>query len=118
MIKDKLNIENKLSFYIVTDHGSIKRYRKYNKIDNKIINSISKSKQYKVLEISDTDLKKYSSLLSEYGYIIEKNKYQIDKNFVIAKESVFFKDMDGEMYFHGGLSPDEICVPFLHFKNY
>jgi len=85
-----LNIENKLSFYIVTDHGSIKRYRKYNKIDNKIINSISKSKQYKILEVSDMDLKKYSGLLSEYGYIIEKNKYQIDKNFVIAKEDVFF----------------------------
>ncbi len=118
MIKARLSSDMKTSFFITTDHGSIKRYGNYKKVDNKIINSISKSKQCKVMEISDEVLEKYKGLLSDYGYVVDKSWIGIDKNYVIAKEDVFFCDMNGEMYFHGGLSPDEVCIPFMHLKNY
>lgn len=46
---------------------------------------------------------------------IFRNK--IWKTSFIAKQGIYFKDINGEKYLHGGVSPDEICIPFLRLEN-
>lgn len=118
LLESLLKTNKKLGIYIVTDHGSIKTYDKTLKIDNQIINDINKNPREIISEISKQDIIKNKVVLEKFGYILDKENFLLDKNYYIAKQGIYFKNITGEKYLHGGISPDEICIPFLKIKNY
>ncbi|MGL4947481.1 MAG: PglZ domain-containing protein [Cetobacterium sp.] len=118
LLESILKKEKKLGIYIVTDHGSIKTYDKVLKIDNQIINTLTKNSGDIITEISKQDIAKNKFILESFGYILDKEIFLLDKNYYIAKQGIYFKNITGEKYLHGGISPDEICIPFIKIKNY
>lgn len=119
IVERLLSKNKKMSIYIVTDHGSIKTYDNSFKVNNQVINNLAKNRSGEIImELSLQDIKKNKIILEKYGYILAKEKFLLDKNYYVAKQGIYFKDVSGEKYLHGGVSPDEICVPFLRLKNY
>lgn len=118
IIDEVLKNSKKIGIYVVTDHGSIKTYDKSPKIDNQVINNLGKNQGEIMLEIQQKDIEKNRENLEKYGYIVDKEKFLLDKNYYIAKQGIYFKEINGEKYLHGGISPDEICIPFLKLRNY
>lgn len=118
ILNELLTKDKKIGIYIVTDHGSIKTYDKSLKVNNQIINNLLKKSSGEIMiELSSKDIDKNRVVLEKFGYILEKETFLLDKNYYIAKQGIYFKDINGEKYLHGGVSPDEICIPFLRLKN-
>lgn len=118
LINSLLKLERKIGIYIMTDHGSIKVPAFSKKIDNQIIDNLKKNLGEIIGELDYKDIKQNRIILEKYGYILEKSSFFLDKNYYIAKPGIYFKDINKEKYLHGGISPDEICIPFLRINNY
>ena len=118
LINYLLKIDKKVGIYIMTDHGSIKVPAFSKKIDNQIINNFEKNLGEVIGELDYKEIQQNESILKKYGYILDKASFFLDKNYYIAKPGFYFKDIKEEKYIHGGISPDEICIPFLKISNY
>lgn len=113
-----LKLDKKVGIYIMTDHGSIKVPAFSKKIDNQIINSFKNNLGEIIGELDYKEIQQNEIVLKKYGYILDKSSFFLDKNYYIAKTGFYFKDIKEEKYVHGGISPDEICIPFLKINNY
>jgi len=102
----------------MTDHGSIKVPASSKKISNQIINDFGKNWGEIIGKLEYREIIQNRSILEKYGYILEKSLFFLDEDYYIAKPGVYFKDINEEKYLHGGISPDEICIPFLKINNY
>lgn len=118
LIKFLLEIDKKIGVYIMTDHGSIKVPASSKKISNQIINDFGKNWGEIIGKLEYREIIQNRSILEKYGYILEKSLFFLDEDYYIAKPGVYFKDINEEKYLHGGISPDEICIPFLKINNY
>lgn len=118
LINFLLKLDKKVGVYIMTDHGSIKIPAFSKKIDNQIVNNIGKNLGEIMGELDYKDIEQNKNILEKYGYILYNTSYFLDKDYYIAKPGLYFKDINEEKYLHGGISPDEICIPFLKVCNY
>jgi hypothetical protein len=48
---------------------------------------------------------------------MDKNRFGVPHNYLIAKYYYRFKETNNSFYVHGGLSPEETIVPLLGFKK-
>ncbi|WP_144376800.1 PglZ domain-containing protein [Paenibacillus sp. FSL A5-0031] len=107
-----------IDIYVVSDHGSVK-------ISNdKVINVDDIFLGDKIIEgteryicVSDEQLNRFRSKLETIGYIFERIRYNLDANYVILKGYNSFRKNTADQYLHGGVSPEEILVPLLHFHR-
>lgn len=118
LINYLLKIDKKIGIYIMTDHGSTKVSAFSKKVDNQIINNFEKNLGEVIGELNYKEIQQNENILKKYGYILDKASFFLDKNYYIAKPGFYFKDIKEEKYVHGGISPDEICIPFLKISNY
>lgn len=118
LICKSLNYRPEVDIYVMSDHGSVRIPN-----DN-VVNLENIFLGDKILEltdryicVSDSQLKRFRSKLEEIGYIFEKDRYDLDANYVIIKGYNSFKKTAADQYLHGGLSPEEVLVPLLHFHK-
>jgi len=114
----RLGIERKLSIYICSDHGSTKiQTETSNPIDRKYYDAKSENKHHRFVAVSDTQIQNLPSHVESNCYVILKEEYGLLKNLLIAKGYSRFIKTTGKFYVHGGLSPEEVIVPFTVFRK-
>lgn len=114
----RLGIEYKLSIYICSDHGSTKiQARVSNPIDRKYYETKSEDKHHRFVTLSDMQMENLPSHIESNCYVIRKQEYGLLENILIAKGYSRFKKTTGKFYVHGGLSPEEVVVPFAFFNK-
>lgn len=117
-IKEILNIfldkNFKANLYICTDHGSYYLPKEKEAIDNNLFKGKDRnySKSERCIKVEDEFLNNYENVIKEYTYILNKDKFGINENLCISKSNNFFAKSKGDLYYHGGISPEEILVPF------
>lgn len=129
MIKNELkNLVNKLckylmdkpnaDVYVVSDHGSTRIMGSESLlIDSALIDDKISDKTERYITVSDTQLSRTRKMFEDVGYIFEREKYELDNNYIVAKGYHVFKKITSDSYTHGGITPEEILVPFLHFQR-
>ena len=114
----RLGIEHKLSIYICSDHGSTKIQTEIsNPIDRKYYDAKSENKHHRFVAVSDTQIQNLPSHVESNCYVIRKEEYGLLENLLIAKGYSRFVKTTGKFYVHGGLSPEEVIVPFTVFRK-
>lgn len=111
-------IEQKLSIYICSDHGSTKIQAQIpNPIDRKYYNAKSEDKHHRFVTVSDAQIENLPSHVESNCYVIRKEEYGLLENFLIAKGYSRFVKTTRKFYVHGGLSPEEVIIPFAVFHK-
>jgi len=114
----RLGIEYKLSIYICSDHGSTKiQPCVLNPIDRKYYETKSEDKHHRFVTLSDMQMENLPSHVESNCYVLRKEEYGLLENILIAKGYSRFKKTNGKFYVHGGLSPEEVIVPFAVFSK-
>ncbi len=114
----RLGIERKLSIYICSDHGSTKiQTQVSNSIDKKYYDAKSEDKHHRFVVVSDAQIQNLPSHVENNCYVIRKEEYGLLENYLIAKGYSRFVNTTGKFYVHGGLSPEEVVIPFAVFRK-
>jgi hypothetical protein len=114
----RLEIEHKLSVYICSDHGSTKiQTHVSNPIDRKYYKAKSEDKHHRFVTLTDKQIENLPSHVESNCYVVRRQEYGLLENILIAKGYGRFKKTTGKFYVHGGLSPEEVIVPFVVFKK-
>lgn len=114
----RLGVEHKLTIYICSDHGSTKiQAHVSNPIDRKYYETKSENKHHRFVTLSDTQMENLPSHVESNCYVIPKQEYGLLENIIIAKGYSRFEKTTGKFYVHGGLSPEEVIVPFAVFNK-
>lgn len=114
----RLRIDRKFSIYICSDHGSTKiQSSTSSTIDRKYYKAKSENKHHRFVTITDKQLQKLPSHVESNAYVLKKEEYGLLENVIIARGYNRFKKSNGRYYIHGGLSPEEVIVPFAIFEK-
>lgn len=107
-----------VDIYVVSDHGSVKiQNEQAIQIDDILLGDKIVDIAERYFCVTDAQLKRFRSRLERVGYIFERSRFDLDANYVIIKGNNSLKKNKADLYLHGGISPEEILVPLLHFHR-
>lgn len=113
----RFKIEKKLVVYVISDHGSTRIAKEVvNVLDKKYFKGISDIQHHRYISISDEQLSKIPQIVESQCYIIDCNKFKTFHNYLAARKYYRFAKTDQDFYVHGGLTPEEVVVPFARFE--
>lgn len=113
----RFKIEKKLVVYVTSDHGSTRIAKDVvNVLDKKYIKGISDIQHHRYVSISDEHLAKIPQVVETQCYVIDRKKYKTFQNYLAARQYYRFAETDQDFYVHGGLTPEEVVVPFARFE--
>jgi len=115
----RFNLKDEIVIHIVSDHGSTKIS---NNFKNSIDISFFKHSDFedvspRVLSVKTERFKDLPDSLREDCFFIEQNKFGNDRDYLCARKSNRFTKINEDHYIHGGLSPEEMIVPYMVCKK-
>jgi hypothetical protein len=113
----RFKIEKQLVIYVVSDHGSTRIAKDVvNVLDKKYFKGITDLQHHRYISVSDEQLAKVPQVVEAQCYIIDRKKYKTFANYLAARQYYRFAETDQDFYVHGGLTPEEVVVPFARFE--
>lgn len=114
----RIGYENEIKIYFVSDHGSTKILpNQTNLIDSKYYKEKAEDYAHRYISLNDKQFETYKASLGHLCYVMDKNHYGTQENYLIAKKYYRFMKTDGNYYVHGGITPEENIVPLLKFEK-
>lgn len=114
----KFKISDKLSIFIVSDHGSTKISAELpNIIDEKFFRERCDDKRHRFITLSSAEFEGLSENHKNQCYFLDKERYGNDENYLITRGYYRFIKTDSSFYVHGGVTPEETIVPFAVFQK-
>ncbi len=114
----RFRIEHRLHVYVISDHGSTRIPQHIvNVIDKKFFKTLSDEKHHRFIPLSDSEFTKLPQVASTQCYFIDRQTFKTDKNYLIARQYYRFIETQENFYVHGGLTPEEVVVPFARFTH-
>lgn len=114
----RIGHENELKVYFVSDHGSTKIFPKQlNLIDSQYYKEKAEDSAHRYISLKDKQFETYKNSLGHLCYILDRNQYGMQENYLIAKNYYRFIKTDGSFYVHGGITPEENIIPLLKFEK-
>lgn len=99
---------------IASDHGSTKiPAGAHNVIDQKYYQGKAVDRHHRYIDIGDAQASNPIDYDRANCYVIQRSRYGADKSYLIARKYYRFIDTNETIYVHGGLTPEEVIVPFL-----
>jgi hypothetical protein len=112
----RFQIENRLHVYIISDHGSTRIGKDVvNVLHKNYYKGISDIQHHRYLTLSDAQLADLPQAVSAQCYVFDRQKFKLSANYLAARRYYRFAETSEDFYVHGGLTPEEIVVPFARF---
>lgn len=113
----QFGIEKRLLVYITSDHGSTRIGSEVvNILDQAFFKNISIDKHHRYIAVTDEQLTRLPSVVAAQCYVIDRERFNTVHNYLIAQKYYRFAATTEDFFVHGGLSPEEVVVPFLRFE--
>ncbi len=112
----RFQVEQRLNVYVISDHGSTRIPQdSVNVIDQKFFKGLTLEKHHRFIQLSDEKFAELPQVASTQCYLIDRRVFKTNKNYLIARQYYRFLKTQESFYVHGGLTPEEVIVPFARF---
>ena len=112
----RLGREQDTEIYFIADHGSTKILpEQVNEINVQYYKNTAEESDYRFIAVSDSDFETMKSAVGGLCFTLERTQFNTKKSYFIARKYNRFIRNDLNCYVHGGISPEESIVPFIHF---
>lgn len=109
--------ERDLMVIFVSDHGSTRIPKDtVNVIDSKFYKDRATDEHHRYIAISEDELNKLPDNSQYDCYLFKKERYDLDKNYLVARRLYRFLPTQDHAYVHGGLTPEETLVPLAIYQ--
>ena len=113
----RFELENRLLVYVLSDHGSTRIDRgAVNVLSKEFYKGLALDEHHRYLALSDERLEKLPQVATEQCYVMDRQKFKTRENYLAARGYYRFKETSSDFYVHGGLTPEEVVVPFARFS--
>lgn len=113
----KIAAERELMLIVVSDHGSTRIPKDgVNVLKSNYYKKKAVDEHHRYIEISDSEMRQLQETPSYDFYIFDKNLFELQSNYLVARKLYHFLPLDENVYVHGGLTPEETLVPIAVYK--
>lgn len=113
----RFGIEKRLVVYVTSDHGSTRIGREVvNILDKEFFKRIVLDKHHRYVAVSDERLQGRPQVIDAQCYIVERARFGTRQNYLVARGYYRFLETSEDFAVHGGLTPEEVVVPFARFE--
>ena len=113
----RFHLESRLQVYIIADHGSTRISQEtVNVLDKSYFRTLSEDKHHRFVSLQDDKFKELPQMVSAQCYLLGRERFKTRENYVAAREYYRFAAITENFYVHGGLTPEEVVVPFACFS--
>lgn len=111
----RFQIESRLNVYFVSDHGSTRiPQQTVNVLDKDFFKGLAIDKHHRYIALSDARFADLPQVADAQCYLLGREKFKTAKNYLAARQYYRFVETKENFYVHGGLTPEEVVVPFVH----
>jgi hypothetical protein len=112
----RLQIKPRLQIYCISDHGSTRiASHVINVLDKRFFSTLAQSSHHRFIALSDEDFRHLPQVVQTQCYLIDRERFKTRKNYLAARQYYRFTNTNEHFYVHGGLTPEEVVVPFARF---
>ncbi len=112
----RFNIEKRLNIYVLSDHGSTRIAQGVvNVLDASFYKGLALKNHHRFVALTDEKLVQLPQMATQQCYVMDRKQFNTNHNYLVAKQYYRFLQTSENFYVHGGLSPEEVVVPFAHF---
>ena len=114
----RFQIEERLLVYAISDHGSTRIPQDIvNVIDQKSFKKLTVEKHHRFIPLTDENFASLPQVTETQCYLIDRHRFKTNNNYLIARQYYRFIQTHENFYVHGGLTPEEVVVPFARFTR-
>lgn len=111
----RFQIESRLNVYFISDHGSTRiPQQTVNVLDKDFFKGLALDKHHRYIALSDARFADLPQVADAQCYLLGREKFKTAKNYLAARQYYRFVETKENFYVHGGLTPEEVVVPFVH----
>ena len=111
----RFQIESRLNVYFVSDHGSTRiPQQTVNVLDKDFFKGLALDKHHRYIALSDARFADLPQVADAQCYLLGREKFKTAKNYLATRQYYRFVETKENFYVHGGLTPEEVVVPFVH----
>lgn len=108
----RIGAERDLMVIVSSDHGSTRIPRgAANVIQGDFYRKRASDEHHRYIAVSDEELAKLPENSKYDCYLLDRQVYELDTNYLVARRLYRFLPTDENVYVHGGLTPEETLVP-------
>lgn len=108
----RIGAERDLMVVVLSDHGSTRIPKgTVNVLQGKFYKERALDEHHRYISVSDDELAKLPSNTQYDSYLFNREVYELEDNYLVARRLYRFLPTDESVYIHGGLTPEETLVP-------
>ena len=112
----RFHLQKRLLVFILSDHGATRiAEAAVNVLDSSYYKGISDKNHHRFVAVSDEKFQALPQAASQQCYLIDRHKFKTNHNYLAARRYYRFLTTTNNFYVHGGLTPEEVVVPFARF---
>jgi hypothetical protein len=113
----RFHVEDRLVVFALSDHGATRIARDtVNVLDQDYFKKLALEKHHRFVALSDDAFAKLPQMAEAQCYLIDRHKFKTNQNYLAARSYYRFLDTTDTFFVHGGLTPEEVVVPFARFE--
>jgi hypothetical protein len=110
----RFRIESRLNLYFIADHGSTRIQKGVvNVLDKDFYKGVALDKHHRYIAVSNTKFEDLPQVAEAQCYKLGRDRFKTSRNYLVAREYYRFVETTENFYVHGGLTPEEVVVPFV-----
>ena len=113
----RFGLEERLVVFALSDHGATRiASETVNVLDQDYFKKLALEKHHRFVALTDEAFAKLPQVAEAQCYLIDRHKFKTNQNYLAARSYYRFLDTTDTFYVHGGLTPEEVVVPFARFE--
>lgn len=112
----RFEIGERLKVWVISDHGSTRIAADVvNVLDKSFYKELADKKHHRYLALSDEKFAALPPMVEAQCFLIDRHKFGTHSNYLAARGHSRFAATSDTFWVHGGLTPEEVVVPFARF---